>query len=75
MISGCQRYIVEVRGVETFFRDVRDVRNVRDVRTRVRIYIIKIYTWPAVVRNINISRYFGEEEVIRNIYSTSWLVY
>ena len=34
MISGCQRYIVEVRDVGTLFRDARDAR---DARTRVRI--------------------------------------
>jgi hypothetical protein len=34
MISGCQRYIVEVRDVGTFIRDARDAR---DARTRVRI--------------------------------------
>ena len=36
MISGCQRYIVEVRDVGTFIRDARDAR---DVRTEVRIAI------------------------------------
>ena len=35
MISGCQRYIVEVRDVGTFIRDPRDPR---DLRTEVRIY-------------------------------------
>ena len=35
MISGCQRYIVEVRDVGTFIRDPRDPR---DLRTEVRIH-------------------------------------
>ena len=43
MISGCQRYIVEVRDLGTFIRDPRDPR---DLRTEVRIFT-DIY-WPGV---------------------------
>ena len=39
MISGCQRYIVEVRDVGTLIRDARDAR---DARTRVRIDTVPI---------------------------------
>ena len=47
MISGCQRYIVEVRDVGTFIRDARDTR---DARTRALfVYVWAYCTWPGTM--------------------------
>ena len=49
MISGCQRYIVEVRDVGTFIRDARDAR---DARTRVRIYVCTYLRYMCVFKSL-----------------------
>ena len=49
MISGCQRYIDEVRDVGTFIRDARDAR---DARTRVRIIptrVLRVDTTVSII--------------------------